>query len=205
MLQAAIAADAQDDAIMLSKFNRQPVFDLLADRSAAERERFLAARAIGAAKLGGGWEVLKEMLLDRDTPSELRCECARMLGWMRKPSNAEALLQVLGESDEALLRTAVDALGRIGNPLAFNGLLALWDRTAGDFRVELVENLRRVCDLDAMGFEAELDITRHAKNYKRFCDRRRPCISNGRSMRRSFVTYPPRDRLKRQPIACGYS
>jgi hypothetical protein len=99
----------------------EPVCALLADSNDEKIRRFYADVLVEI-----GSPALEPVVAHlRSTHSELQCQFVRVLGQLREPAAAEALIEVLGTEDPSARREAVRALATIGGALAVTRLLEL--------------------------------------------------------------------------------
>ena len=66
--------------------------------------------------------VLRDLVVDRAAPAELRGAAAIALGGKRDPDNQTALIEALATAEPAVVRRASEALGRIGDEHALAAL-----------------------------------------------------------------------------------
>ncbi|MFN0105293.1 MAG: HEAT repeat domain-containing protein [Bryobacteraceae bacterium] len=151
LVDALIGTDEYEDLLPLLIVTWKPLKALLADRtrSVQHRERALRLLAIGRPK-----EIIPEMrkiLTDPNEPLPIRLRAVYGLGRARSRSSAGLLVERLQSPEPGMPGVCAHALGQIGDPGAFDPLLAVWDSGSGPLRERIRQAAALLSSLPGAG------------------------------------------------------
>ena len=117
--------------------------DALAGLLKASEERLQQAAALALTRIGDSRGVSLTRALTEDAQVPLQVEAVDALGLGRQPGALEAVLRALSvDLDRNVVRTAIRALKRLGDPRAIRALIAFWEDVPPYLEYALVDALR---------------------------------------------------------------